>query len=270
MSKQLLLETLQWLDTLDYQIDDTEEVELERQLPFLQEPKSPLVTNRIDSWTSPLRSLASPARNGKVSISTNTTPYKFPLQDDLSSVTSFASSTFIHSPKRSSNRLVSFLDVPISGMDYESDTDEELSASSSLKHFFKKWKQWKIKEKEGNLTNKSSFLNSLSEGMLLTRIPAWRSYLLTLKGLNRWKKYAEKRKNEKAFLSSFHPFSLSHRYKVRCSFVFWKVWQKHHQNLRGHYFRYWIKRRIFFLPLFQVRNLSSYPPLFFLLVFLVR
>jgi hypothetical protein len=253
MSKQLLLETLQWLDTLDYQIDDIEPekiVDVEKHLSFTLVPKSPS-TNRVEAWTSPLRSLASPPRSGKMSLSSNTSSYKFPLLDDLSSVTSFASSEVIRSPQRA-RYVEGYLDVPISGMDYESDTDEVLYVSSSLKYFLKKWKQWKSKEKEENLTNKSSFINSLTEGMLLTRIPAWRSYLLTLKGLNRWKKYAEKRKSEKEFVLSFSPFSLSHLYKVRSSFVFWKVWQKHRQCLRKHYFRCWIDRRTFFLPLFRV------------------
>jgi hypothetical protein len=251
MSKHLLLETLQWLDSLDYKVDINEDDEMdEKELEFRE--------NFFKVNQSPPRNFQTqtitPKKSEKEvythyttysSVSTNTTPQQKIIKP---------SAHFSQGPKRKlKDDNHGYLEIPVSGYEYDSEPDFDLYRSSSLLYNFRKWRTFAHSQKNAD---RSQFLGHLSDGLMLTRIPAWRSYLLTVRGIRNLAVFARKRKEARQFLIQFSPSLLKFRYQKKIAFAFWKSWQIHRKAVRKTAFRAWRKRKEHFQPLIQVSTHS--------------
>jgi hypothetical protein len=266
MSKNLLLETLQWLDTLDYKFDNEEELGDDAVEYVRDFPETSTISTQTRSLTPVKSEKSTPRPFPSISVGTLTSPVRTPRSKSaISSVQSSPSRT-LTSPSRTPKRVTfnnnnGYLDTSSPSFNYDSDDDYTLYRSSSLLYILKKWSRWLQIQKEGG---KSQFISQLSEGMLLTRIPAWRSYIQITKGFRKLQKYSQERKTRQQTLLLYSPSLLKYQYKKKLALAFWRIWQKHNRLTRKRTFQRWQKRKDFFRPVRKVKLKS-----FFLFRFLI-
>lgn len=295
MSKQILLETLQWLDGLEYGIEEdfeprfserqeTEEVIRPFQnnisFSYLSEPNEPrsknsstlfgdisLISNisHVSSKSSLSSSISrrAPTSHTKPFIPppapiNHRTKLKPPLPRQSKSTK--RSTKPLSPPVPPQNEIPAsdldisvYLDDPPSGYEYDSEPDERLYRSSSLQYNFRKWRTWLSHWRSD--PDKSVLREKLmtSEHMMLVRIPAWRSYLLTLRGFHSWRRYHQLCVNEKERHAQGDPTRLKFTLKLQLTIRFWRLWQRHRYYHRRQTLKHWQRRIDYFQPLKKVK-----------------
>lgn len=297
MSKEILLETLQWLDGLDYGIEEDfepsfhEREEIEEvirpfqkntSLSYLSEPNESRSKNSSNlfndnslisniSHVSSKSSLSSSISRSNPAPTSHTKPSKPPpapinhrtkLKPPLprQNKSTKRPTKPLSPPVPPQNEIPAsdldvsvYLDDPPSGYEYDSEPDERLYRSSSLQYNFKKWRRWLSHWRSD--PDKSVLREKLmtSEHMMLVRIPAWRSYLLTLRGFHNWRRYHQICVNEKERLVLGEPTRLKFTSKLQLTIRFWRLWQRHRYYHRRQALKHWQRRIDHFKPLKKVK-----------------